>query len=206
MSKNTQGSLPRVQHFRQCLSRWSGLPRVPKIVHLGKIWRRRCHPPFLKKTSSPSAILWEEICFLNKSASPRGKKFLFFNPLPWVQHSGKNFFLKKILFRECPYPGTRGRNSTIFIVKTSSPSAGRGTRGSHLFFFSFPCEQQIKSKVHNIQSSQVQYIKMTLWAAHGNWEGWDVPTCDSGDALGGDGPTCDAGDPPTWFDNTPECR
>jgi hypothetical protein len=55
--------------------------------------------------------------------------------------------------------------------------------------------------------------------AHGNWEGWDVPTCDPGDALAGDGPTCypgdapagdaltcDTVDPTTWFDDAPECR
>jgi hypothetical protein len=33
-----------------------------------------------------------------------------------------------------------------------------------------------RSKVHTIPSSQVQYINTTSQAAHGNWEGWDVPT------------------------------
>jgi hypothetical protein len=47
---------------------------------------------------------------------------------------------------------------------------------------------------------------MSPRAAHGNWEGWDVPTCDLGDALAGDGLTCDTGDPPTWFDDAPKCR
>jgi hypothetical protein len=53
-------------------------------------------------------------------------------------------------------------------------------------------------KVHIIPSSQVQYIKMSLRAAHGNWDPGDAPT---GDAL-----TCGPGDPPTWFDDAPECR
>jgi hypothetical protein len=52
--------------------------------------------------------------------------------------------------------------------------------------------------VHIIPSSQVQYIKTSLRATHGNW--------DPGDAPAGDAPTCDPGDPPTWFDDAPECR
>ena len=60
--------------------------------------------------------------------------------------------------------------------------------------------QTTRSKVHTIPSSQVQYIKTTPQAAHGDCEGWDAPGCDPGECPGGDGPTCDAGDPSTWFD------
>jgi hypothetical protein len=124
---------------------------------------------FFKKNIFPECNTLGGNLFFKQIRFPKREEISFFLILfPECNTRGRIFFKKKILFRECPYPGTRGRNSTIFIVKTSSPSAGRGTRGSHLFFFSFPCEQQIKSKVHNIQSSQVQYIKMTLWAAHGN--------------------------------------
>ena len=64
--------------------------------------------------------------------------------------------------------------------------------------------QTTRSKVHTIPSSQVQYIKTTPKAAHGDCEGWDAPACDPDDGPGGDGPTCDADDPSTWFDATPD--
>jgi hypothetical protein len=82
-----------------------------------------------------------------------------------------------------------------------------------------PILQTTHPKVQIIPSSQVQYIKMSPRAAHGNWEGWDVLTCDPGDALAGDGQTCDPGDTPagdasacdtgdplTRFNDAPECR
>jgi hypothetical protein len=58
---------------------------------------------FLKKTSSLSATLGEEICFFKK------------NPLPRVQQSGKKILLT--LFPDC---NTRGRNS-IFFKKNPLP-------------------------------------------------------------------------------------
>ena len=64
--------------------------------------------------------------------------------------------------------------------------------------------QTTRSKVHTIPSSQVQYIKTTPNAAHGDCEGWDAPACDPSDGPGGDGPMCDAGDPSTWFDAAPD--
>jgi hypothetical protein len=71
--------------------------------------------------------------------------------------------------------------------------------------------QTTHPKVHIIPSSQVQYIKTSLRAAHDNRDpdralGGYGPTCDPGDAPAGDALTCDPGDPPTWFDDAPECR
>jgi hypothetical protein len=84
--KNTRGSLPWVHHsgksLRGCLSRGRGLPRVPKIVHLGK--------------PSPSAVL-----ALGEDLTPSVLSVFFGKPLPRVQHSGKKFFIHLILFPEC---------------------------------------------------------------------------------------------------------
>jgi hypothetical protein len=78
--KDTQGSLPRVQHsgksLRECLSRERALPRVPKIVHSGK--------PSHSTRGRFDAV---------------GAVRCLEKPLPWVQHSGKKFFSLKPLPR-----------------------------------------------------------------------------------------------------------
>jgi hypothetical protein len=96
--------------LRGRLSRERGLPRVPKIVHSGKVWRCRRRPNFLKKNVFPECNtrgrnlfkkkLFPECCTWGPRVLAQGTRGriltgFYKSPLPRVplpRHSGKPLF------------------------------------------------------------------------------------------------------------------
>jgi hypothetical protein len=175
---------------------------------------------FRKKSSSSSACPRHsgKKCpsFLLKSPSPSAAAHALGEENSW-------FSIKKSLLRESLLPALSGKPQPLLFCYFSFPSDQQSTytqtTNQHRYVTNCIYKSQWTKYVRNPQYitnhtfKSTHYSKftnaihkMTLRVAHDNWEGWDVPTCDPGDALTGDGPTCDADDPSTWFDDTLECR